>query len=495
MPIAVYNSAIERIGYLDSVLSYTVPFNRSKSGDFSIWVAATKSNVALALSGAFLRLPLNIDPPKTRNFVLGGASETSSYSISSEAPRALHGKTACLQATYTRLSSEPLSGVCSLELRYRTFSGQSLSTTLDIASEVNMGSGVAQTLIEFPKDLSEVSGLYLTNAQASDLSISGVMLTEGAAVKQRFTASYEDELKIQPITEFVGIISGFTVQQKDDFHGITIHGKSLLDVLRKRCIWGLYTKKGSLLEVFQDMVNTNFISPTDPSRCIPTVALDNSSVLEGSLSYQKTGGYVIDALEALLSDKEFGIQALLDTHLKKIRLYLYRGRTIPFAFSDSNGMLIAPEIVRDATNHKTTALVAGEGEGLLRRYISIGTEESGWDRNELFVDARDLQSTSSDGQELSDEEYFSILTQRGVEKLSAHTLVESFQSDISLQGYSLFVDYSPGDLITVKHSLGVVAERRIESILLTNSGGTEEISVEFGQGRLTLAEMLKIKLS
>ena len=125
----------------------------------------------------------------------------------------------------------------------------------------------------------------------------------------------------------------------------------------------------------------------------------------------------------------------------------------------------------------------------------MGDEASGWYRDEVFIDARDLQSLESDGTQITEEEYYALLEQRGIEKLSAYALIQSFESNISAYGYALFTDYDLGDIVTARHSIGITAVRPIESITITNSSGDVSLQGYFGSGRLTLAGMLKARLN
>ena len=49
------------------------------------------------------------------------------------------------------------------------------------------------------------------------------------------------------------------------------------------------------------------------------------------------------------------------------------------------------EFISDISEYKNTAIVAGQGEGAERRIRYVGNENSGLERYELFVDARDIE--------------------------------------------------------------------------------------------------------
>ena len=63
-------------------------------------------------------------------------------------------------------------------------------------------------------------------------------------------------------------------------------------------------------------------------------------------------------------------------------------------FSRDYDNLYNQEYTDDVNNLRTTALVAGEGEGADREIVVVNDNYSGLDRYELYVDARDLQQRS-----------------------------------------------------------------------------------------------------
>lgn len=53
------------------------------------------------------------------------------------------------------------------------------------------------------------------------------------------------------------------------------------------------------------------------------------------------------------------------------------------------------EFISDISEYKNTAIVAGQGEGAERRIRYVGNENSGLERYELFVDARDIEDDTA----------------------------------------------------------------------------------------------------
>lgn len=497
--ISVYDRDFARVGFIESTTSYMAEVKRTSAGEFTLWMASTKNNIEMITNGSLIAIDLDFidkDPYVDRNFVLQGGVQSESYLISSEAPKALHGSTACLQAEYFVSEGANLNGSCELKLTYTTSTGEQ-SVTLDVLSGVINNSGVVYKTIELPKSVLSFNSLSLTSKGISGLEVKNVSLCK-SPIPIEFSSAIEDDWGRQPTSQFWGFIQTYNVYREEGFEGVKVTGKSLEDVLKKRCFLGLYTNKDTYQNIIEDMLAVNFISPENPNRTLKGLTIGRAPRMLGDIvSYQKTGGYVSENLESLIRGTDLGVQAIFDSHLKEIRIYVYKGKDLSsrLVFSNTNGMLISPSYTHDSNNYKTTAIVAGEGEGENRKYTTVGDEVSGWGRDEVFIDARDLQSQNSDGEQISEEEYYALLEQRGIEKLSTYSLVQSFESDISTNGYMLFEDYTLGDIVTAKHSIGIVAVRPIESITITNSGGAISLQGYFGSGRLTLAGMVKARLN
>lgn len=91
----------------------------------------------------------------------------------------------------------------------------------------------------------------------------------------------------------------------------------------------------------------------------------------------------------------------------------------------------------DATKAQTTPIVGGAGEGADREMYITGDDAAGWDRREVFIDARDVDAGDLDK-----------LTQRAQQALIGDA--EQVQADVSTSANLVFgVDYSLGDIVTV----------------------------------------------
>lgn len=135
----------------------------------------------------------------------------------------------------------------------------------------------------------------------------------------------------------------------------------------------------------------------------------------------------------------------------------------------------------NSQNYKNVALIAGEDSEINRKKTTSGDNSlSGFDRRELYVDARDIQSEvqseSGETSTIPEDEYIGMLGNRGDEKLADCQITETFEASIRTQGttqYEYGIDYFRGDKIIVEDAeLGVQAVAIIDSI-------TENISDEY----------------
>lgn len=259
-----------------------------------------------------------------------------------------------------------------------------------------------------------------------------------------------------------------------------VKGRTLEKYLIDRIIWGTYVGSGKTSTIMYGIVNTNAVNPVDLKRRIPwLVCAEDDRVGKSINSYQKTGGFMYDALEGLANDSGVGFSVLFDPRNKKLVFKVVAGKDLtqdntegndPVVFSTELEDILSSSYYMNAQDERTVAFVQGEGEGIERRSVVAGNGSlEGLERKELYVDARDIQSEVMNGDgtqtKLTDSEYIETLMQRGDEKLAEYTTVEIFESQIRQFGdvqYEFGVDYQKGDKVTViDEQLGVMVSARI----------------------------------
>lgn len=261
-----------------------------------------------------------------------------------------------------------------------------------------------------------------------------------------------------------------------------VKGRTLEMLLTTRIIWGTYNavNKDASTAMYE-IVNQNCVNPSNANRKIPYLKLAEDLKFGGKITYQKTGGEVYDSLSTIASTYDLGFSVLFKPKTKELIFEVVEGvdRTVeqstndPVEFSTELEDLLSSSYYTNDQDVKNVAFVQGEGSGSLRKSVTSGEADSkGFGRRELYVDARDLQSTSVDEngeeQNLSPTEYTQVLTQRGDDKLSECKTTETFEAQIRVFGdvqYEFGVDYKKGDKVTVRdEQLNVVVSARITEV-------------------------------
>lgn len=261
-----------------------------------------------------------------------------------------------------------------------------------------------------------------------------------------------------------------------------VKGRTLEMLLTTRVVWGTYNAKNKHIStIMYDIVNQTCVSPSNSKRKIPFLECAEDEQFGSIATFQKTGGEVYSVLTTLAGSFDLGFNVLFRPKEKKLIFKVVEGvdRTIeqdvndPVEFSTDLEDLLSSSYYSNDQDKKSVAFVQGEGEGASRKSVVAGDNTTaGFARRELYVDARDLQSTSMDasGVEvvLSDDEYNSVLLQRGDDKLSEHKVTETFEAQIRVFGdvqYEFGVDYNKGDKVTIRdNQLNVMISARITEV-------------------------------
>ena len=301
-----------------------------------------------------------------------------------------------------------------------------------------------------------------------------------------------------------------------------IKGRTLECLLAKRIVWNTYfTNSSTVPKIIEDLVRINCVSPSESSRKIPYLTIEPyiDSDADTKITYQKTGGTVYDAVSELAQDSNLGFEIQFVADLEALIFRVYKGtdRTInqskvdAVIFSSDTDDILSSSYNKNISDYKNVALIAGEGEGSSRIYMDIVHSildpsgkyvlPEGFDRDELFVDARDLQSTYTDdsGEKvtLSSKEYLDTLSQRGEERLSENSTVENFECNLRTAGvqFEYGKDYFLGDIVTVIDTvLGVTVDAHITAVEDDYSDTHQKIFT-FGYGYPSLLQKIKTLVS
>lgn len=261
-----------------------------------------------------------------------------------------------------------------------------------------------------------------------------------------------------------------------------VKGRTLEMFLTTRIIWGTYNASNKYAStVMYEIVNQNCINPTNEKRKIPYLECAEDEQFGGKISIQKTGDEVYDTLSTIATNSDIGFNVLFRPKEEKLIFEVVAGvdRTIeqsevdPVEFSTDLEDILSSSYYTNNQDEKNVAFVQGEDSGSERKsQVSGDNNLSGFERRELYVDARDIQSETpgEDGssESLTPEEYDEALINRGDNKLAEHKTTETFEAQIRVFGnvqYEFGKDYQKGDKVTVRdRQLNIVVSARITEV-------------------------------
>lgn len=291
---------------------------------------------------------------------------------------------------------------------------------------------------------------------------------------------------------------------------INVKGKFIKDILSRRIVWGTENYNNYNTELMlRDLVNKNVIDPSNINRKIPSVILGDLNNYTDVISKQISYKNLLEIMEDVTLISNIGTRLDFSVADKKLVFNTYKplDRTInqninvPAIFTKEFDNILEQEFTSSNTNYKNTVFVAGAGQGINRKKITIDSGNKGLDRVELFVDARDLQDTKSvtSGDNTEEvpiplEEYNKLLLNRGQEKLKECVDVNSFTSKINVNQNNLIYkqDYDLGDIVTcINRKWNIKVNTRITEVEEFFNTNGKEINIVFGQELPTLIDKIK----
>lgn len=297
----------------------------------------------------------------------------------------------------------------------------------------------------------------------------------------------------------LGILQGLSYKQDAKSETVEAEGKFLEAILDGRVIEKTKDLKGTPEEISRQLVTEYCITPSDSGRKIPKLRLGTAHGLGTEIAFQSTGDTVLEKIQEICQSQELSFSMIYNFLADEIVFDVWKGKDRTQGQKEntwatfSRGMenLITAEYDRDKSKYKNFAYVAGEGEDTERTVVTVDLTD-GKERNELYVDARDLKRTVDDVQ-MSESDYQAVLKQRGIEKLDSYNMVESYNAKIDPNSALKYKsDYDLGDICTVVYdSLGVMVEKRIETIKETHTAKGLSLTVTFGKDYVSLGQAIK----
>lgn len=257
---------------------------------------------------------------------------------------------------------------------------------------------------------------------------------------------------------------------------------------------------GNVEDVIKKFINAICINPTNPKRKIPMLILAENSGITSTIDSSKSGGELGEHIFELCKSNEMTVDILMNHSTKQFEAYTWQGvdRTTlqtlypPVIFSKEFDNVINQQYTQSYVDYKSTIVIAGEGEGTARQIAIYNDEPSGFDRREVYIDARDLQSTYYDDNNnevtLSPSEYRATLLQRGNEESVNYKMLETYESEIDMHSQFIYgKDYGLGDKVSNRNDeIGKILHSRVVQATLTSNKQGESLNVQFGDESLDI---------
>lgn len=308
----------------------------------------------------------------------------------------------------------------------------------------------------------------------------------------------------------LGVIKTRNFEQIEEQQNVlTITGKTINELFLRRCFELTYRYSGKLSAISRKMVDDLCINPQNTKRKISLISLaeDSTYIPDGeSFKIQKTGDYLSDALESVLSleDKGYKLFPIFENNNGYVltglefRIFEPVDRTIgneddniPVVFSSDLNNIQNFMYEENADDYKNMAYGAGQGLAEERYLVEVGEVNSeDIDRNEQYVDARDIQQ--EEGQ--SEADYLKVLKDRTKERLLEHKSFISLNGTI-VEGTTAFrigTDFNVGDFVSFKLDiLDLVVDVQIKKMTKSYSDNKEYIDLDFGFEKASIREILR----
>lgn len=366
---------------------------------------------------------------------------------------------------------------------------------MDLKLEVYNQSLVLQGLLEVCKSIVWTEEAY----GAGSFQLESILTDDTRAL-------LEEENIIWIADDVAGIIEHIETSHDETGTAITAKGRLLTSILDRRILWGTYNLYDTPSAIMYTLVTDCCISPTRGTtayRTIDILELGDEPSGGSSMRKQATGGQLLEVISEIGDAKNVAFKVAFDAESSKAVFTAWYGtdRSInqsdvdPVFFSTELDDVLASRYLYDSSEYRTAAYIGGQvdDDTDTRTYATVEGSESGLNRRELFVDARDL-SQSLDDTTLSDSEYEAVLQTRGSEKLAEHQISQNFEVSIKTSDptYEYGTDFVLGDTITlIDEQLGLSVDAIVTAVQRSVTREGEALEFTFGYDVPTVYDIIK----
>ena len=263
-------------------------------------------------------------------------------------------------------------------------------------------------------------------------------------------------------------------------------------------------KSGSVETVMKHYINTNLVNPIDIKRKIPQLVIAPDLERGGNISYSSRYKNLGEEMSTLAMICGLAWDVTLDITNKVWVFDVIQGRDLsinqtvlpPVVFSPQFESLKSMQYVQSDLNYKNFGYVAGQGEGVERRIVEVGSFD-GLSRHEIFIDARDVEEMDENENPLPVNQIVQTLTERGQQQLNELIQEEYLEGQILTNSpFRYQIDYDCGDVATIQNvEWKVTMDARITEIKEIYEETGFRIEAVFGNNRPTLIQKIKQELA
>lgn len=290
-----------------------------------------------------------------------------------------------------------------------------------------------------------------------------------------------------------GVITSRLCEDNDEFFGMTYSGVELKGLTAKRIVLpptgSAYQSYSGVAPEYamEQLLLAQLLSPTNANRKIWGSVNPYTPGAE-SIKYEGRFGQLAEDMVSIAETNQVGWFADIDRRV--IKWGMYRGvdrrvsaigaSTLLLSASRDN---VGSREYAEQFNVPTTAIVAGQGEGVDRAIATVNDNVSGLDRNEIFVDARDVVNAAD-------------LPQRGIDKLADEG--DDFAYSFGMQNAAIDAyfggGFDIGDLCTVRDLdflYGVDLDARLSSVEEVYEDDIRRVEATVGYDKRKLAAAIQ----
>jgi hypothetical protein len=286
--------------------------------------------------------------------------------------------------------------------------------------------------------------------------------------------------------------------------------------------------------VMKHYVYNHLVNPADPARAIPNLIIAENRNRGSHVNWQSRFKNVAEELEEISLATDIGWDITLDTANNQFIFDVFEGKDLSVNQTENSPVYFSPEFgnVKQQSfsdsdlNMRNVGYIAGQGEGVERIVVEIG-QESGINRYETFVDARDIGGEDEDGNEYTEEEEKQLLIERGEQRMKEMENQMFFEAEIMSpvskityeEHYKTMVshaqpvydrqkktelvapfryehDFNLGDIVTIMNrDWGFIVDRRITECTEVHEANGFRLDAVFGQKRPDLISKMQTKFS